>query len=126
MATGYQRTTVPVTILTGQSLSGTADIGTHRLIGIEMPAAWDAASLTFSVSEDGVTFRDLYSTTVEVAVASAGASRYLALETTGAGVASTGMAESFPRFVKVRSGTSGAAVNQTADRIVKLVLATEG
>ena len=38
------------TIANGASLSGAVYVGNRRLIGIQMPAAWTAAVLTFQVS----------------------------------------------------------------------------
>lgn len=107
-----------MTIASGQSISAGIALGEKTLVGIAMPAGWDAASLTFQVSaDDGVTWRELRSTSGAVAytTAAAGHVAFNADEqATWRGV----------NRLKVRSGTSGSPVNQTADRIITLVLKT--
>lgn len=101
-----------LTITSGQSLtSDYLDLQGCRLTGIEMPAAWTAASLTFQVSKDNITYVNLYNLNGEVAYP-AGASYGVSFN-----------AEDFLswRYVKVRSGTAGAAVAQGADRTLVLV-----
>ena len=107
-----------LTILNGASLSGALDltISGGPPVGIQMPAAWTAANLTFQVSFDGTTYQDFYdSAGTEIAVTAA-AARFIALDPTNYfGV----------RFVKIRSGTSGVPVNQLADRAIILVFLAE-
>jgi hypothetical protein len=51
-----------VTIASGASLSNAAAIPpSHTLVGILMPAAWDAASLTFQGSWDGTNYGNAHS-----------------------------------------------------------------
>src|SRR3712207_558724 len=107
-----QLTTKSVTIASGQSLSDAAYVHRKCLVGIIMPAAWTAASLTFQVSDDGTTYRDFYSTSGEYS-ASAGVDRQIILSPNDWAGA---------QHVKVRSGTAGAPVNQGAQRVLKLVL----
>lgn len=113
-----QRGSETVTIANGASLSGAAVFvnGVTSLVGIVIPAAWTAAALTFQASADGTTYGDLYNTAgTEVTIPSSAvaASRYIALDPSDfAGIA----------YLKVRSGTSAAAVNQTADRTLTLVV----
>jgi hypothetical protein len=92
------------------------------LVGILIPAAWTGAAITFSVSQDGVTYMDMWNTSlgtaVEVTIASGniptGGVRFLALNLADfIGV----------NFVKIRSGTSGTPVIQGATRSIGLVLA---
>lgn len=52
--------TTIASIPAGQALSGVVDLAEARLCGIAVPANWTAASLTFQVSVDGVTWLDLY------------------------------------------------------------------
>lgn len=102
-----------VAIANGTSLTAAIDLGTARLVGLIMPAAWTAASITFQVSHDGVTFVDLYNSSgTAVVLNSPAASRAYSLD-----------ASLFIgwRHMKVRSGLIGAAVNQGADRTVILV-----
>lgn len=112
-------------IASGASLSGAIDFGNAngspegpalgRLTAILMPATWDAANLTFQVSNDGVNFQNLYDDGGnEVTVTTAqGRNHGLRFD----------LCRVFRRWrwLKVRSGTSGAAVNQTADRSIVLL-----
>jgi hypothetical protein len=101
-----------VTILAGDSLSGVIDLQLERLHRVDMPAAWDAASLSFAVaSQAGAAFLSLYQEGTEYAVA-AGPNRSIVVDqAVFLGV----------RFLKIRSGVNGAPVPQTADRLMKLV-----
>ena len=103
------------TIANGASLSGALDLGSMRLAGVLMPAAWTAAGLTFQASYDNVTYFNVFGDAAEYAVASAAASvnNFVAVDRTK--FASV-------RFIKVRSGTSGTPVNQGAQRLLPLVL----
>lgn len=107
-----QKRTVTATIALNASLSGAVHLGSGVLTGIVMPAAWDAAGLTFQVSaDDGTTYNNLYDEFgAEVAV-SASTSRFIRLNPTEwLGV----------QYLKVRSGTAAVAVNQTAARSIVL------
>jgi hypothetical protein len=93
-----------------------------KLVGLMIPAAWTAAAITFSASQDGTTYADLWETStgtaVERTIASANiptaATRFLSLNLSDwVGV----------NWLKVRSGTSASAVNQAAARSITLVLA---
>lgn len=111
MAIGLVQTLV--TILNGTSLSAAIPAGDHVPIGIAMPAAWDAAGLTFQVSCDGgVTFNELYDVSGNETTLTTAAGRYMPLDPSiWIGI----------NHIKIRSGTAAAAVNQTADRILTLV-----
>jgi hypothetical protein len=113
------------TILSGQSLSSQTT-GTHgtpaggidaaglNLVGLEMPATWTVADITFSVSSDGVTFRDAFNPDgSEFKIIGPAAIRFIPI----VGADTDGW-----RYIKVRSGTSAAPVPQGADRIMGLVL----
>ena len=109
--------TSTVTIANGESLSGALSLapGTRQLAAIQMPAAWTEASLTFAVSADGTTFSPLYFNGSEYTVEAAGgavASGAIALEPR--------VFAAWP-YVKVRSGTSGTAVNQAAARVLTVL-----
>lgn len=112
---------VTATIANGASLSDIQKVD-GKLVGLIIPAAWTAAAITFSASQDGSAFADLWETStgtaVERTIASANiptaASRFLSLSLSDwIGI----------NFLKVRSGISGAAVNQGAARSIILVLA---
>lgn len=108
--------TQPVTIANGAALSGLADLGGVVLVGIVMPAAWTTAALTFSASAEpstgSQTFSDLYVSGGTELSYTVVAAHYIAVDPANwYGI----------RFVKLRSGTGGAPVNQAADRILTLI-----
>lgn len=110
------RNTLPITIASGQSLSGACDTLGCDVIALAFPAGWDAAAVTFQTSDDGVTYRNVYDSAAEVSYAAAAADRWVMVNTSHLAM--------LGRFLKVRSGTSGAAVNQTADRLLKVITRT--
>lgn len=103
-------------IANGASLSGAAHIGGpgqgSSLLRIVLPAAWTAANLTFQTSDSATgTFQDYYAADGTEVTVTAAASRDIGIAPIDfAGVA----------YVKVRSGTSAAAVNQGAARTITL------
>ena len=101
-----------IIIANGAALSDTIHLseGERQLVAIQMPAAWTAASLTFAVSFDGWTFVPLYWDGAEYTVLAAGG----AAASLGVSLEPSAFA-GWP-FVRVRSGTAGAAVNQAAAR----------
>jgi hypothetical protein len=101
------------TIASGQSLSAAIDLGTYQLARIAFPAAWTAADLTFQVSADGTTYNNLYTAAGTEYTVEADASRDVIL---------TRQDFEAIRYLKIRSGTSGAAVNQAAERTLTLTL----
>jgi hypothetical protein len=104
-------------IASGASTSGQYDLGAGRvLIGLVIPSSWTSAKVTFLASADGVTFGSVQTVAGEVATATLAGGESVALDpATFKGI----------RFIQLRSGTSGSAVNQGADRIVTLVLRVE-
>lgn len=104
--------TTTVTIANGESLSGAIDLGGRKLAGIVMPASWTAAALTFQASPDGVNYFNVYDNATERSLTVA-ASYYSAL---------TPSSWTSIRWVKLRSGTAGSAVNQGGARVLTLVV----
>lgn len=103
------------TIANGGSLTDAIDLDNTRLSRIGMPAGWTAANLTFQVSDDGDIYRNLYDaagTEVQVTVAE---SRSVSLHSLYALFQDV-------RWLKIRSGTSAVAVNQGAERSLKLAV----
>ena len=103
-----------VTIANGAALSDAVDLKFQVVVGLVLPAGWTSAAISFDVSDDGTTYRSLSDKTAEYSVASgaAGADKQIAIDpNVFIGV----------RFVKVRSGLVGAAVNQGADRVVGIL-----
>jgi hypothetical protein len=107
---------LPATIANGTSLSGEVDLGALDLVGIQMPAAWTAASMTFQVSVDGgVTWLEHTSSAGTETTFTVAASQYIAVDPTlWRGV----------NAVKVRSGTLGSPVNQGQAVTLNLVCRT--
>lgn len=117
-----QRLLIPVTIANGTALSGEVFVDASRIVGIQMPAGWDAANITLQASLRGSgnpvvrTFGEVVDTAgAEIVLATApAANEYVALPDT---MALLGLG-----VVKVRSGTVGVPVNQTAERSFFLVV----
>jgi hypothetical protein len=97
-------------IANGTSFSTAIDLGDSQLSAVWMPAAWTAASVTFEVSLDGATWRNLYFGAGVLTVAAAG----------GAAANLTFSVARDPfigwRYVRIRSGTVASPVNQLAER----------
>jgi hypothetical protein len=104
-----------VTVANGASLSGAAQLlpNDGRLVAIIMDAAWDTNAVTFQVSVDGTNYFNLYNEGTEYSLAGVVASAYNAVDINVFLAA---------RYVKVRSGTAAAAVNQVGDAVVTLVM----
>ena len=110
-----QLRTTTVTIADGQSLSGaTAAVSGMKVIGAIVPAAnWTAAKLTFQGSIDGTVFADVYGASAE----------YETPELAAGDAAALNPEVMAPwRYIKVRSGTSGAAVVQAGGDVVTLIM----
>jgi len=103
------------TIAIGTALASGVLIGDKVLCAILMPAGWDAAGLSFQASDDdGVTWNDMYDDAgleVKLSPATPAAKRLSLDPSLFAGVT----------WIKVRSGLTGAPVNQTAARALTLV-----
>jgi hypothetical protein len=110
------KSTGNITIANNASLSGPLDLSNKVLCAIIMSAAWTAACLTFQASDDqGATWYELtdaLGNAVSVVVAGVIAGGRISVDPSDfAGV----------DFIKVRSGTVGAAVAQGAARTLTLV-----
>jgi hypothetical protein len=104
-----------VTVADSASLSGAIDIGTYVVCGFIPDSGWNTAALTFQASFDGTTYYNLFNGASELAYAAIAASSWVAVDpAVFMGV----------RFLKVRSGTSGSAVNQTGASVVTVVTRT--
>ena len=109
------RNTVIATIANNASVSDHVNLEGSVLVGIRMPAVWDAANLTFQVSMDDVTYLDAYSGAGAEHVITAAASVHIWVDPSSfAGY----------RWLIVRSGTTGTPVDQTTgvdDRLIELI-----
>lgn len=94
-------------------LSSFEDIRGHTVVGIQMPADWDAADITFAaaVESDG-TFGPVKDADGEVSF-TVDADDYVVVDyNLFRGI----------NFLKIRSGTEAVPVAQAADRSIKLIL----
>lgn len=103
-------------IANGASLSQAVRLGGSLPVGFMMPAAWTPAVITFQMSLDNVTFNDVYTDAgTELTVQAA----------QGRTILFSNLAQYFgvssEMYMKIRSGTTGAAVNQGAARVVQLL-----
>lgn len=122
--------TIGVQIPANQALSGMIDLGTSRLVAIEMPEAWaGGAVITFQAKakienddtigageanpEDWDDVYDDAGTEVSITVA---ANRIVVIGTV------TKAAIGALRFIRIRSGTAAAPVNQNPARDIKLIV----
>jgi hypothetical protein len=109
---------IEVVIPTGATglQTGQVDLDGLFPLGIQMPSAWTAASITFQGSHDGVTFYDLYDDGGNEHSVSAAASRFIGFEAAAADALRA------PLQIKLRSGTTGTPVNQAASRTLYLIV----
>lgn len=103
-----------VTIASGASLSGALNIASRNFFGIIMPSSWTSASLTFQGSFDGTTYYNLYDEGGNEVTFTVAASRYVIISTPAKFL---GL-----KKLKIRSGTSGSAVNQGGDRTIGVIV----
>lgn len=89
------------------------DLGIERLHRIEIPAdGWTAASLTLWTKSAAGVWGPVYAATGEYVITATGAGRHIVIDPAiGFGL----------QHVRLRSGTHAAAVQQQAQRILKLV-----
>lgn len=106
--------TMNVQIAQNASVTGNIDLGGARLAAILLPAGWDAANITFKVGDTlNGTYGDFYDDSSEIKYTSPAAGRRLRVNLADfIGI----------RYLQIRSGTSAAAVPQTAARTITLVL----
>lgn len=113
-------------IANGAALSGVVDLGDSRIVGFVTPAAWTAASLSFDVSWDGVTYRSLRNddaTSTEFTMATGQIATTASVPVVFT-EAHQKMFEHIP-YVKFRSGTAGSPVNQGAARTFYVIVKKE-
>ena len=112
---GFAQEIKTATILNGASQSDVIDLKGYQLVGLNMPAAWTAAAITYLASPtlDG-TYLPVYESGIEVTDPAA-ASQYVAIGANAVALASI-------RFLKLRSGNLALPVAQGADRTITLSL----
>ncbi len=99
-------------ISSGSSITDGQNLTRNRVCAIQMPSAWTTADLTFQASNDGATYVDVYDIYGTEVVVSADKDRYIVIDP-----------KIFAniKYIKLRSGTSGTPVTQSAERIIKLM-----
>ena len=93
------------TIARSSSLSTIVDVGGNYVVGIIMPDIWTEARVSVQVSPDGVIFHDLFDFNFGELIFSA---------TNGVAIAVDHRRLLMARYIKLRSGTRGAPINQGA------------
>ena len=117
MSTQHQfRKTQTVTILSGASVSDVMQVMDSAILGFIMPAVWDAAALNIEVSCDGTNFAAVIYDGSGLAVSS------WSTPVAGAAYAVDTLSMLPWRYFRFRSGTSGSPVNQTANRLITVVM----
>lgn len=109
------------TIGAGAALSAAVNLGAKSLVGLVMPSAWTAADITFQASGDGgATFGELVLT--DLAAADAVATVQIHSPATSQFIGIDPEKLRGVNVLKVRSGTSGAPVNQVAQADITLIV----
>lgn len=103
-----------VTIANGASLSDALNIASRNFFGIIMPATWTTAVMTFQGSYDGTTYYNLYDDAGDEVTFTVDASRYVIITSPAKFL---GL-----KKLKIRSGTSGSAVNQGGARTIGVIV----
>jgi hypothetical protein len=103
---------VTATIALNGTLSAAVDLNGVYLYAIQMPAAWDAGGITLQLSQDNDTFVNVYDSSGNEISLTVSTSRLVLVRPSqliGDG------------WLKVRSGTAGTPVTQTAARSLVLL-----
>ncbi len=105
LAAGGNITEYQTDIAAGAALSASVELDRRTLVGIIMPAAWTAAVLTMQASGDGSTWHDIYDELGNESTLQVAAGRAVRVH------------PAFTRgwaYLRLRSGTGAAPVNQVA------------
>jgi hypothetical protein len=105
--------TATATIPAGQAVSNSIDLTAGNLTMLMTPTDWTPANVSFLVSEDNVTFRDLYDPGGFEIVKSMGPNRAINIDTSYS---------SGSLYLQIRSGPANNPVIQAADRIFTAVI----
>lgn len=115
MATSPFIWTLTTSIANGESLSAAVPLNGANLTAILMPGTWTAAGLSFQ-GGDGTTYGDLYDASgAEVFIPSSAAIANACIILPTGGLLGL-------QAIKIRSGTTGTAVNQGGARTLTLLL----
>jgi hypothetical protein len=105
---------LPMTIAGGASQSNETDLDHYVVCGIQMPATWTAANLTFrSRCAPQLVVMDVYNSDGTEMTVTAAASRFIVVDPADfAGL----------RFLTIRSGTTATPVTQEGERQIRLMV----
>ena len=106
-------TILSTTILAGQAVSASVNLTTGSLALLMSPAAWNSANISFLISEDNVTFRDLFDGNGVEILRPMGAGRAFIIDQSLTAAA---------LYLQIRSGPAANPVVQDADRTFVCVL----
>jgi hypothetical protein len=104
------------TIANAAYLSDALTLNGRQVAVIEMPTSWTAAPLTFQASMDGTNYFNIYDDSGDEYYVIAEASRRIHVDIN---------ILSQQKYIKVRSGTSTATVNQGAQRLIYVEVWTQ-
>ena len=115
---GLRYLTLEAIIPNGTAITQIFDVGGQLVVGIQMPAAWDAAGITFLASHGPTgTMRNVFERDgTEFLVTAPLADEFRSILPTELMLA---------RRLQIRSGTAGTPVNQTAARTLTVVILAE-
>ena len=111
------RVFVTGTILAGQSLSGPLDCRSGAPLLLFIPAQWTSARISYQLSQDGVTYYDLYDRSAKEIAVNVRAGTVVRLNPEWTEVA-------LGCWLKIRSGSSDGPTIQTANRTFTLLVET--
>lgn len=106
-----------ITVANGASVFTDVDLEGEALAQVIFPASWTAADLTAQISADGTTWNNFFDDAGNEVTIKAAAGRAVVVAP---------LVWDAVRRIRFRSGTSGAAVNQGGDRVVRLVTLSRG
>ena len=110
---GANYVVIPAVIPINTAVSPTLDLSGYCLVGIETPAAWTAAGLTFQASGSAAAaVADVYDNGGSEYTVSAAAAHYVIMSPADV----LGW-----KYLVVRSGTAGTPVNQAGERTLNLI-----
>ena len=113
---GMERAVTTLTIPASTSVSEAFPLETRSLLGFITPVAWSAATLTIEVSLNGTNWFSAYDNYGSVV------GSYTSIPTAASAAYAVDPIALIPwKYVRFRSGTTAAPINQTANRVFQVV-----
>src|SRR3990167_8245956 len=103
------------TIEADDSLSDVVDVSGVLVTGLVVPSSWDSANLTFQGGFGAGALWDIYTSAGAEWIVTAVAGKLAAIDPTSVACAN---------FIRIRSGTAGSPVTQSAQRQIILAVRT--